>query len=176
MQERGNIPRSGRKRNATKGHRPRTEDAATALSERQKCEKSHAIQAGFLPVPEPKTSRHSPGSDGRTVSGKAPSASPLPFPVSGEPEPQQRWAGIGPDGTGCPFPQATKKGGHPRMSSLRKNQAYRLQGKQAGGRMTGRRDLACQAHLGPDTRIAFDELHSTGDLAADPGLIGDLAL
>ena len=62
------------------------------------------------------------------------------------------------------------------MSSLRKNQAYRLQGKQAGGRMTGRRDLACQAHLGPDARIAFDELHSTGDLAADPGLIGDLAL
>ena len=60
------------------------------------------------------------------------------------------------------------------MSSLRKNQAYRLQGKQAGGRMTGRRDLACQAHLGPDARIAFDELHSTGDLpgqGSDPCLL-----
>lgn len=116
-----------------------------------------------------------PGAMAVPCPAKRPRHPPLPFPVSGEPEPQQQWAGIGPDGTGCPFPQATKKGGPPRMSSLRKNQAYRLQGKQAGGRMTGRRDLACQAHLGPDARIAFDELHSTGDLAADPGLIGDLA-
>lgn len=72
------FPQSGRKRIVTKGRRPSTEDAATRLSEQQKYEKSHAIPAGFLPVPESKISWHSPGSDDRTVPGKAPLPPALP--------------------------------------------------------------------------------------------------
>ena len=71
MQERGNIPPEWTEEDCT-------EDAATRLSEQQKCEKGHAIPAGFLPVPESKISWHSPGSDDRTVPGKAPLPPALP--------------------------------------------------------------------------------------------------
>lgn len=78
MQERGNIPPEWTEEDCNKGHRPSTEDAATRLFEQQKCEKSHAIPAGFLPAPESKISWHSPGSDDRTVPGKAPLPPALP--------------------------------------------------------------------------------------------------
>ena len=81
MQERGNIPPEWTEEDCT-------EDAATRLSEQQKCEKSHAIPAGFLPVPESKISCHSPGNDDRWQGQRSPVAVLPPlFSAFGKTEP-----------------------------------------------------------------------------------------